>query len=247
LNPTTRKHLIHLLNVLPETKISEFKKLITQKKISKKSDIYDLKEQLNLLPAEIKIVKKVLNDLELESILIALELLKEINQQQNENQDNTSLSWTSPVIFHKKADNTKNTIIDMIDSSKKSITFVGYYIMPDTTEIFAALINAANRGVKIRLLFDKAKKFLRIIKKIWGEQAPFPLIYTYKPKKEKSSLHAKVLVIDSEQLLITSANLTGRAITRNVEIGIKHIGDPAKDAEELVDSLIENKFLEEIS
>ena len=247
MNTTTKKHLNYFLNTIPEKKISEFIKLISQNEISKNSDTYDLKEKLNLLPDEIKIVKKILNDLEPESILIGLELLSEINHLENISQENTTLSWTSPVIFHKKADNTKSTIIEMINSAKKSITFVGYYIMPDTEDIFSALINAANRGVKIRLCFDKAKKFIKIIKKLWQDQAPFPLVYTFRPKEEHSSLHAKVLIIDSSQLLITSANLTGRAITRNVEMGIKHNGESAKDAEALVDSLIDNHFLEEIA
>jgi HKD family nuclease len=242
----TRKYLNKLLNILPEKKILELMKMISENKISKNSTTYDLKDKLDLSSEEIKITKQILLNLEPESILIALDLLREIKNQKYNILQNTSLSWTSPVLFHKKADTTKNTIIEMINSSKKSITFVGYYIMPDTEEIFDALIDAANRGIQIRLLFDKARKFIKTIKKIWQNRAPFPLVYTYKSKEEKSSLHAKVLIIDSEQLLITSANLTGRAITRNVEIGIKHIGKSAKDAEELVDSLVENKFLEVI-
>jgi len=246
MNSTIRKNLLHILNSLPEKKIQKLKKLLDEKNISKDSDVYDLKEKLNLFPDEIKMIKKILNSLEPSSIIIALDLLNEINVKETQVKENTSLSWTSPVIFHKKADTTRSTIIEMINSSSKSITFVGYYIMPDTSDIFTALINAANRGVKIRLLFDKAKKFLKIIESLWKEQAPFPSVFTFKPKEKFSSLHAKVLIIDSEQLLITSANLTGRAITRNIEMGVKHFGKTAKDAEELIDSLIDNKFMEKI-
>lgn len=247
MNSVSRKNINYLLETLPEKKLKEFSKLLSQKKISKKSGTYDLKDKLNLLPDEIRIVKKVLSNLDPESILIALELLGEINSNKQTTNENTSLSWTSPIVFHKKADTTKSTIIEMIKSAKKSITFVGYYIMPDTTEIFSALIDASNRGVVIRLCFDKARKFFKIIKKLWQNKAPFPSVYTFRPKEEHSSLHAKVLIIDSNQLLITSANLTGRAISRNVEMGIKHVGKSAKNADELVDSLIENEFLEEIT
>ncbi len=50
------------------------------------------------------------------------------------------------------------------------------------------------------------------------------------------------MIIDGKELLITSANLTGRVISRNVEIGIRHKGNSAKNADKLVRTLIQNEF-----
>ena len=80
----------------------------------------------------------------------------------------------------------------------------------------------------------------KIIQSNWDDEKPFPEIFTYKDKK--SSLHAKVLIIDSKEILITSANMTGRAMQRNIEMGIYHKGQPAKEAENLIQELIHDGY-----
>ena len=65
----------------------------------------------------------------------------------------------------------------------------------------------------------------------------------YKPKQKRSSLHAKVVIIDDSQLLVTSANMTGNAIETNIEMGIIHKGKIVKDAKTLFQSLIYEGFM----
>ena len=62
----------------------------------------------------------------------------------------------------------------------------------------------------------------------WPFEGPRPEIY-YDPRTADdqtcASLHAKCIVVDHEQTLITSANFTDRGQTRNIEVGVL-IRDP---------------------
>lgn len=61
------------------------------------------------------------------------------------------------------------------------------------------------------------------LSKNWPFEAPYPVIY-YDPRTVSpdvyASMHAKCVVVDEEQTLVTSANFTSRGQTRNVEVGV---------------------------
>ena len=54
------------------------------------------------------------------------------------------------------------------------------------------------------------------------------------------------MIIDDKEILVTSANMTDRAMTRNLEMGIRHRGEVAKTAAELIKLLIKKKIILEI-
>jgi phosphatidylserine/phosphatidylglycerophosphate/cardiolipin synthase-like enzyme len=66
-----------------------------------------------------------------------------------------------------------------------------------------------------------ARKF---VERDWPEGFPLPELY-YDPRSlaaessVRSSLHAKCVVVDRQVALVTSANFTGAAQTRNIEVG----------------------------
>ncbi len=66
------------------------------------------------------------------------------------------------------------------------------------------------------------------VEHFWPFEGPRPEIY-YDPRtaddQSFASLHAKCIVVDHEQTLITSANFTDRGQTRNIEVGVL-IRDP---------------------
>ena len=63
----------------------------------------------------------------------------------------------------------------------------------------------------------------------------------------RSALHAKCVVIDGSEALVTSANFTEAAQVRNIELGL-HVGSPAvaSQIEDHFHSLIRNGHLERI-
>lgn len=144
----------------------------------------------------------------------------------------------------------------MINRSKKSIILVGYAMQYNgNEEIFESLKTAAiERNVKIKIIFDKAttpKKWgtwtnspKRIILKSWGSAKPLPIIYSY--DHPHSSLHAKFMIVDDIDIFVTSANMTGRVMKQNLEIGIRHHGQTARDLVEVINLLIHNDIIQKI-
>ena len=85
MNSKTRNIVQNLLTILPNRTIDNLKKLLDSGEITISSNTYELKSKLNLLPNEINLVKKVLNEIKnSQSIIIALDLISEIQQKENQ-------------------------------------------------------------------------------------------------------------------------------------------------------------------
>ena len=189
-------------------------------------------------------------------LVLLIKLITKAKNVKIKSDENTTLVWSGPIKYHKKIDQTYPVFLKMINDANDSIIFVGYAMTDDENqEIFESLKKAAKeRNVKIKIIFDKATKAKKwgkwtqspkkIITKIWDDIEYFPEIYSYDDKE--SSLHAKFLIIDDKEILVTSANMTDRAMTRNLEMGIRHRGEVAKTAAELIKLLIKKKIILEI-
>ena len=184
-------------------------------------------------------------------------LLNEIKQLQETKLRSTKLVSTTPKLFHEGSDKTDLMFKELFLKAEKSITIVGYVMTNDkhVKEIFEIIkSNPSIKKLDIKFIFDTAEEskewgaktpsVKKIIQSNWGDEKPFPKIFTYKDKK--SSLHAKVLIIDSKEILITSANMTGRGMQRNLEMGIYHKGQPAKEAENLIQELIHDGYFNRV-
>ena len=82
---------------------------------------------------------------------------------------------------------------------------------------------------------------------MWEKNVRLPKIYTFNPHKKGTSLHAKILIIDDNQILATSANVTSHGIHSNIEFGMRHEGKIAKDARKLIKLLEDKKHLVEVN
>lgn len=252
------KNLDRVINNISRSKINRFCELLTNSQIRLSDDIFKIKRELNLDSKEENYFQNLcLNFENEEDLIILLKLKMDLKKLKKEIVENTSLSWSGPIKYHEKIDQTYSTFLKMISNAKNTIIFVGYAMRnSENEEIFKALKNAAKeRDVKIKIIFDKATKSKKlgtwtqspekIIRKIWEGIERFPEIYSY--DDNRSSLHAKFLLIDDIEIFVTSANMTDRAMTRNLEIGIRHKGNIAKDVSELIDLLIRKKIVTKIT
>lgn len=243
---------------ISKSKINKFCNLLENSQIKLSDDIFKIKRKLSLTSKEEKYFFNLLSNFSNEDDLILLiKLLTEIKNVKNKSEDSTSLVWSSPIKYHEKIDQTYSVFLKMINDATSSIIFVGYAMIDDENEeIFEALkIAAKKRSVKIKIIFDKAtkpkkwgkwtKSPQKIIEKVWGSIEHFPEIYTY--DDTESSLHAKFLIVDEQEIFVTSANMTARAMNRNLEMGIRHRGKIAKDASEIVQLLIKKKIITEVN
>ena len=252
----SRKNLEYLINNLSDTKIKNLIELLENKKLTIKSNDYELIKKLTLTTTEIDFVKDVFADFKnSESLILAITLLSEIKKLQHDKMISTSLVWTSPIFFHEDVDKTDQVITNLLLKAKTSITIIGYAMTSDkyVEEIFNILQQNVNiNKINTKFIWEQAEKqkihgkkqpsVKEIIRKNWDKKITFPKIYTYNGGY-RSSLHAKVLIIDSKEILITSANLTGRGMKRNLEMGLLHTGKSAKEAEALIQTLIDNRII----
>lgn len=142
------------------------------------------------------------------------------------NQQSTELVWTGPTTPFVSARRTEQALLQVIDAAKRAL-FVTSFVAYDVSAIVKALNNADMRGVAISMLlessqdqggsisFDALGKMRALVPSArlyaWGERAA---------QFAGGSVHAKVAVADGHVCFITSANLTGHAMERNMEAGV---------------------------
>lgn len=131
--------------------------------------------------------------------------------------------WTGPDAGPVRL--TASVMAQVIDAAKRQLLVISFaaYKIP---QVLAGLEAAAKRGVIVDIVletaedsggalsFDQLPAFARLAGvRVWhwpADQRP----------KAGGSLHAKAIVADDEVALVTSANLTGHALTHNIELGL---------------------------
>jgi phosphatidylserine/phosphatidylglycerophosphate/cardiolipin synthase-like enzyme len=147
------------------------------------------------------------------------------------------LVWTGPETRARVARSTHLVIQRLFESAQRTVIVGGYSF--DSPEILEPLARGMKeRGVDATLFLDIdgtaptpegaeafATAFIdRFFRTVWTFGLPKPEVFydprTAAPGPPWASLHAKCIVVDDEQTLITSANFTDRGQTRNIEVGV---------------------------
>ena len=258
MNSQTRDNINYFLENFSSGIINNLIKSLQNDTLTLSSNDFELIEKLNIASSEVSTIKEIFKDFKTVDIIITtITLLNEIKQLEETKLRSTKLVSTTPKLFHEGSDKTDLMFKELFLKAEKSITIVGYVMTNDkhVKEIFEIIkSNPSIKKLDIKFIFDTAEEskewgmktpsVKKIIQSNWGDEKPFPKIFTYKDKK--SSLHAKVLIIDSKEILITSANMTGRGMQRNLEMGIYHKGQPAKEAENLIQELIHDGYFNRV-
>jgi cardiolipin synthase len=109
-------------------------------------------------------------------------------------------------------------IIQKINETKSSIWITTPYFVPDR-KVLASILEAAQRGIDVRLLFPKVSDFFGV--KYAMEGYYFRLlrsgarIYEYLP----SMLHAKIMMLD-DFISLGSSNLNHRSFFKDLEVDV---------------------------
>lgn len=142
------------------------------------------------------------------------------------------LVWTGPTTRFVPTRRTEQVLIDLIAGAQSDLFLVSF-VAYDVASVAVALNEAAARGVRLRALFeapkfrggtldyDPAAKMRSLV--------PAMETFNWKHRAEAfvdGKVHAKVAVADAGRAFITSANLTGAALERNMEAGVLFHGGP---------------------
>ena len=135
--------------------------------------------------------------------------------------------WTGPESGITTGRLTAATVTELIGQARREILLVSYATQTEPA-IDAALTDAASHGVEITLLAEHPADNPAYSSP--GTSFPrLPAARLRWPASQRSpgaALHAKIIVVDDQIALITSANLTSRAMETNLECGILIRGGP---------------------
>jgi len=186
-----------------------------------------------------------------DSLLLAIQTAKNIWNYSRQDREWVSLTYTGPAQFEVLGRHTESVLKEMLDKANDTVTIIGYRITPGAKKIVEALHNCIKRGVSIILVMDSDEESRNedVLDNLW-ENLKKPKVYTRKPAKGDVyfKIHAKIIAIDSVDLLVTSANLTYYGMNKNLEVGVRIQGKTgtAEKVEKLVEHLIKTKYLEEM-
>lgn len=152
----------------------------------------------------------------------------------------TQVVWTGPEVEGSYVRATREVIRELIREAKRELLVVGYWLAAKdegegiVEELVELLSHAVQDHVDVTMVLDERKRpdgtdNKIILESVWPEGVRLPQLFTWHlPHNDRHlKLHAKVIVADGEDGLVTSANLTRYAMDLNMEMGVRVIGKPA--------------------
>lgn len=155
-----------------------------------------------------------------------------------------SLVATVPPSFSVKAKSTKNTVESMVRGAKRNILITGYSLSGYFSDLLDVLIDKSQKGVYIKFFVNNIGA-QQSLDKLCRYKGKFLHIYDFPSGKDSmAALHAKVISVDQEKTLITSANLSYHGQEGNIELGmLVKSTEIAKQVDDIFSHLIFTKVV----
>lgn len=171
-----------------------------------------------------------------------------INVYSGKEAEKAELAITAPISFKLKARKINEVITNMIQDSQKSITLTGYSVSDYFSEMIDLIISKSQQGIYVRLYLNDYEKHKTNLKRLMDLRTKHLRVFDYqKQDDEMAALHAKTIVVDEKELLVSSANLSYHGMQGNVEMGIRLVSeDKAKQVESLLKEMVGMKVFKEL-
>jgi phosphatidylserine/phosphatidylglycerophosphate/cardiolipin synthase-like enzyme len=187
----------------------------------------------------VELQQRVGGGMEARHLAECLDLLCQDRKQRPVTEDLIDLVWTGPEAPGIVNRDTSVVVREMFQGARASVLVAGYAVYQGRV-VFQELAARMDKtpGLQVQMFLDVqrpprdssspselVRAFAeRFLQKEWpGER--LPNLY-YDPRSlaadhaTRASLHAKCVVVDSEQAFVSSANFTGAAQTKNIEVGV---------------------------
>jgi len=147
------------------------------------------------------------------------------------------LVWSGPPVVQSTFRRTDRAWVDVIDGAQSSLWLASFSV-GSVDRVEAALLSALDRGVSISLLFERSQDAEGALSYDGCNRFDHRILegstlYAWAPAKRPrcpagniALMHAKAVVADSSVMFVTSANLSGAALERNIEVGVIVRGGP---------------------
>jgi phosphatidylserine/phosphatidylglycerophosphate/cardiolipin synthase-like enzyme len=139
---------------------------------------------------------------------------------------------------------TRESLRRMVTHATQEVVVVGYSVTdPD---VITMLADSKRKGVQISFFLDPKQGGAESIDQHWPVDVEPPEIWIYTAESDGStaSLHAKVVIVDGNMALVSSANFTFSGMHRNTELGLLAEGRPARELRDFVRALVAKKLFE---
>jgi hypothetical protein len=186
-------------------------------------------------------------------------LLKSISETisiEREKSTEVELVWTGPLGSSEFPRMTRQVVQDIINDSENELMIAGYWIAGQAdgegivADIIELLVKAVERDVNLTMILDQNPKHYggtneEVIRELWNPNVELPKMAIWPDVSNGNHLkmHAKLIVGDQNDALVTSANLTMHALDKNIEMGVRLKGKPAQKIARHLESLIEEGIL----
>jgi phosphatidylserine/phosphatidylglycerophosphate/cardiolipin synthase-like enzyme len=154
------------------------------------------------------------------------------------------LVWTGDQPAGSRVRSTLPVMEEMIGRAQETILVVSYalWLGQEAGSLVDQLAMRSSAGVTVSFVLDaryEGGHNITALRKRWPRGRRPPTVYSWQALDHSiAKLHAKVLVVDQQDVLISSANLTSHAMARNLELGLRVRGQPAAEAARHFDTLI---------
>lgn len=152
--------------------------------------------------------------------------------QQAQRDHSVELVWTGPTTPFVATRRTEQVLLDLIRKAKREI-FIVSFVTYDVPSVVAALNDATDRGIDTRILVEASlsQGGSLLVDPVAAMRSAVPsarlYVWTDRPHPfTNGRVHAKVAVADGAIAFLTSANLTGHALEKNMEAGVLLTGGP---------------------
>jgi len=140
---------------------------------------------------------------------------------------------------------TRDVAESLIRSALREVLVVGYSVREP--EFLRLLINRGMAGVAVTVICDRGQDDGKALLESWPSSAsPLRAFRGVEPAEGRSLLHAKTIVVDRYRTLLGSANFTAGGLRYNIELGVELTGTVSSEIVQLVERLIEGKWVEPV-
>jgi phosphatidylserine/phosphatidylglycerophosphate/cardiolipin synthase-like enzyme len=197
----------------------------------------------------------VRGSLDSRSVAIAMRMGNRLRVIERHGRPEIEVVWTGPradgPIVHATATVVEEMIRDVREAGE--VLLVGYSLTARNGTVMRRIVDllggAARRRAVITIVLhrDEGEKNRQNLLQAWSVFARKPRVFTWTPPPGilYQKLHAKALVVDRLEALVTSANLTTLGLEHNLELGLRVRGPQAGMIAERFDHLMAQGVLTE--
>jgi phosphatidylserine/phosphatidylglycerophosphate/cardiolipin synthase-like enzyme len=191
------------------------------------------------------------------SLALALRVAVGLREVERLARPEIEIVWTGPEAEGPLVRPTTAVIEEMLRSVREAgeVLIVGYSLSAQDGSPMAAIIDllgeASRRRAVVTMILhrDEDARNRANLLAAWDVRAIKPRLLTWDPPPEfpYTKLHAKALVVDRLEALVTSANMTLHGLQANLELGLRVRGPQAQAIALRFDHLIASRVLREWS